>query len=440
MKNNALKKLSIILLILIISLISFIGIYVPNLNRMKNVMPEYKVGMDFGEIREIRLDVSSATETKYYDAEGKEVDEPSEETEEITSKVIETNPQEILTAENFAKVKAILTKRLEIMGVKEYNFRQDENGYIAIQMPADDDLVEYKEILSQIGKLEVVDDETKEVLLDSSMIKEVFPTTHSDTDGSTVALVVVNYNDEGKAKLDEISKIYVKTTDEEGNETTKGISIVFDGQTLMRTYFGSEGTTKGQLPISIGRETTDRETIVENYKEAVLIANVLRSGTLPITYNLTYENISSSILRQEVIQIFAIAVAVLLVIAVAYLIIRYNGGIFAGISWLGFIAFYLLILRFTNSIITMNSIIAIMIVCVFNYIFLVSMLSNKENKSFVEVLKRYIILGIPMFIIALVLTFASMTPVSSFAIALFWGCALMIAYNYIITKNLYDAK
>ena len=43
MKNNSLKKLTIILLILLISIISFVGVYAQKLNRMENVMPKYKI-------------------------------------------------------------------------------------------------------------------------------------------------------------------------------------------------------------------------------------------------------------------------------------------------------------------------------------------------------------------------------------------------------------
>ena len=102
MKGNILKKVTIILLILFICLISFAGIYVKELNKMVNIVPNYKVGMDFGEIREIRLDVSSEAETKYYDAEGNEVE--SSEGENITSKEIPVNSEDVLIRRKFCKI------------------------------------------------------------------------------------------------------------------------------------------------------------------------------------------------------------------------------------------------------------------------------------------------------------------------------------------------
>ena len=109
-----------------------------------------------------------------------------------------------------------------------------------------------------------------------------------------------------------------------------------------------------------------------------------------------------------------------------------------GLSWLGFISVYFLTIRFTNSVITLNSIISIVIICIYNYIFICDVLNKNNNKTFIETFKKYSIIGIPLCIIALVFSFASAVPVSSFGIALFWGVALMAIYNLVITKNLRD--
>ena len=95
MKGKTLKKITVILLVLLICLISFAGIYAKDLNKIVNIIPEYKVGMDFGEIREVRLNICEETKTKYFDADGNEV--KSSEGENITSKEVPVNPEEILT-------------------------------------------------------------------------------------------------------------------------------------------------------------------------------------------------------------------------------------------------------------------------------------------------------------------------------------------------------
>ena len=438
MKNNSLKKVTIFLLILLISMISFVGIYTQKLNRMANIMPEYKIGMDFGEIHEIRLDIDKTSTIKYYDSEGKETEAPTEENAEgITSKEVATNPEEVLTEENFAKVKEIMTKRLDAVGADEYYFRQDENGYIVIDFPEKTEVQDYVQAIYQSGKFEIKDNETDEVLIDNSMIKQSFATTNQDSTGAITVYLIINFNDEGKVKLEEVSKTYVSTTDEEGNTTTKNIKIDLNGETIRTTYFGQTIET-GQLQLSVGNASTDKETLSSYIKEASTIATILKYGNLPITYVVGNESVMSSILRQEVVQILAISVAILLIIAVAFMIVKYDKGLFMGISWLGFISTFLLLLRFTNSMITMNSVISIIIVCIFDYIFLCDLLNKKNTNTFNEKLKKYCIIGIPMYLIAIIFSFASTVTVSSFGIALFWGLVLMIAYNFVITKNLRD--
>ena len=49
------KKLTIILAIVLLSLISFIGIYVEEQNIMKNIVKEYDLGMNLSGYREIRM-------------------------------------------------------------------------------------------------------------------------------------------------------------------------------------------------------------------------------------------------------------------------------------------------------------------------------------------------------------------------------------------------
>ena len=462
MKNNALKKITIILLILLISLISFVGVYGQSLNRMKNVLPDYKTGMDFGEIREIRFDISENTNTKYYDAEGNEVTEPEEGDETITTELVKVNPDEIRTQENFAKVKEIMTKRLDELGASEYQIRLDENGYISVELPETSVTDTLSEAMYQEGKFEIKDAETNEVLLNNSHISNAFAATSSSSTGAATVYLVINFNEEGRVKLEEISKIYVKTEvektaddeenaeiteseetaeeeEEEAETVTKNVLITIDGQTIRNTYFG-QTISSGQLQIPAADATTDVSSLNQYYLETRLIANELKFGNLPIVYELSYENTLSSIIRPEVIQVLAISIAILVIIAATYLIVRYNNGVLLSVSWLGFIALFLLLLRFTNAVISMNSIVAILIICMYDYIFLNAVLCNKERRTFDQILTKYCIVGIPMFIIGIVFTFASKTVVSSIGTALFWGSLLIVAYNYVITKHLHDEK
>lgn len=445
MKKNILKKITIILVIILISLISFIGIYQKKLNKMENILPEYKLGMDFAERRAVRLDIDLSTETEYYNEDGSlHVHDDEGGTEEshegLIEKEVAINPQESLNEQNYAKSKEIIKKRLKDSGAEEYIVRQDENGYFSIELAENDYTDTYIELLSMQGSFAIKDSDTGEVLLNNDYIKDASAVTSTGNTGSVSTYLVINFNKEGKEKLEEISKIYVETTDEEGNTTTKNVLVTLDDQTIMNTYFGQTMTT-GEVQIPIGEATTSTTTLSSYIKEAHMLATLLRNGKLPIIYEVGYNNILTSNITEQMVQTYIIALTIIIIILVLYFIIKYKvKGMLAGASWIGFLAVLLLTLRYTNSIITANSIIAIAIIYVFNYIFLNALLRNKQGKTFKELIIHYAILGAPMYIIAIVFAFSSIIAVSSFGITLFWGSILIIAYNFIVTNNLIDAK
>ena len=101
--------ISVILLIAIISVASFSGIYKLKDYKVREVVPEYILGMEFTNSRIVELKVdTSVKETKIYDKEGNEITEQQEGveyTEENGYTVIENkvNPDDRLTKENYEK-------------------------------------------------------------------------------------------------------------------------------------------------------------------------------------------------------------------------------------------------------------------------------------------------------------------------------------------------
>ena len=94
---KALKRTLIILLIILLALISFGGIYIQKTKFVENILPEYKLGPDFTGLRNIGLKVSDATKDIYYDLDGNVVDEEGKNT---TKKVESVNKEENLTKES----------------------------------------------------------------------------------------------------------------------------------------------------------------------------------------------------------------------------------------------------------------------------------------------------------------------------------------------------
>ena len=134
-KNKTLKIILAILVVILITLISFGGIFVKDKNRMKNLLPEYQLGNDFKGSRVFTIKPDSTVNTKYYDSEGNKVEESSiqeDKKSEYTKKEIPINSEEVLNKENYEKTKKIICKRLELSGVKAFEIREnEENGALS---------------------------------------------------------------------------------------------------------------------------------------------------------------------------------------------------------------------------------------------------------------------------------------------------------------------
>ena len=131
-KNKTLKTILAILVVILISLISFGGIFVKDKNKMKNLLPEYQTGIDFNGKRVFSIKPDETINKEYYDKDGNKVESSSIEEgteDEYEIKEIPVNSQDILTKQNFDKMKDIIEKRLELLGIKEFEIRENsENG------------------------------------------------------------------------------------------------------------------------------------------------------------------------------------------------------------------------------------------------------------------------------------------------------------------------
>lgn len=289
MKKNTLLKILVVLIIILISLISFVGIYTKDKNISKNIIPEYLLGMNLSGIRTIKMDVDKTVNKVVYDNEGKETQDGKNEDgtlkEGYTEVEEKVNPDEKINEGNFENSKKIVEKRLEKFGVKEYQIRQDkQDGSITIQIPEDNITEDVLAYITYMGKFEIQDSDTKEVLLNSESIKDA-NVLYSNTDYGTAVFLQIEFDKEGKNKLKEISNTYIASKDEEGNETTKKVAIKIDDDTLIETHF-SETIETGKLQLSIGSSSMQSGQINEYIKQATLISSLISSGEMQIQYGL----------------------------------------------------------------------------------------------------------------------------------------------------------
>ena len=163
---------------------------------------------------------------------------------------------------------------------------------------------------------------------------------------------------------------------------------------------------------------------------------ILNSGSYPIEY--VIESDELLIPNTENIKlIFAIIITVILTITHIIMVIRYKEkGILGVISGIGYIAVLLLIIRYTNTLITYQSIAALIITTILTYVFII--LAINKNEDLRKNVKSLISISIPVLIIAIVFSFARQAQVNSFGIALFWGTLISNIYNFLYTKTILE--
>lgn len=448
------KILTITLLIVLVTMVAFFGVYKQVQNRMEDQVKEYSYAMDLTGARKVRLKIDTATKEVIKDKDGNKVESATdEEIEEngYTKEEVPVNSEEVLNADKYKETKKIIEKRLKKLGVKNYVIRQDEeSGEIIIELPENDNTDKVVSNLSMIGKFEISDADTKEVLLNNNDIK-VVETLYNTASAGTTVYLQIEFNKEGTKKLEEISNTYVKTetstetTEETSEETTtsteKKITMKIDDEQIMSTNF-DEPIKNGIIQLSIGSASTDVETLNDYVQSANSIATLLNDGQLPIKYTVDENKYAETDLKIEDYKTVGIAIAVIIVIGLIILVVKYKtNGALAAIAYVGLTSVLLLIVRYTNVIISIESISAVILTLILNYMFTFKLLKDvSENKDKKKTLNKILgdnfinILGVC--ILTLVFSFVSWMPISNFGLVMFWGLVIIAIYNILITNNL----
>lgn len=471
------KLLTITLIIVLVAMVAFVGVYVQKQNRMEDKVRDYSYSMDLKGTRNVTLKVSKENKTTIKDSNGNEVKNSENLTdEEITQKGYtkeETpyNSEEALTVENYKKSKEILEKRLEAMNVQNYVIKLNEQtGDIILELAEDEKTDSIISNVGTTGKFEIVDTQTNEVLITNKDIKLANvmygsgSSTGTTSSGTTVYLNI-EFTKEGKQKLEEISNKYIKsedtgadenttenetsenTTDETKNEKT--ITMKIDDEEIMSTSF-DEPIRTGKLQLSVGRATTDQDTLQDSITQASSMATVLDTGNLPIKYEVSGNEYILSDITENELQIVQYALIGIVAIGLIVLIIRYKStGLLGAISYIGLVALFVLIIRYTNVILSIEGIFAIAITLLLNYIFVNKLLAKlkqsevkKENikQAIKETYKEFFIKIIPICIMVITFCFIKWIPISSFGMVMFWGIALIAIYHISVTNSLLRIK
>ena len=465
------KILTIILLIILITMVAFFGIYTQVQNRMENQVRDYSYAMDLAGSRVVRLIVSDGSETTVKDSEGNIVEDSENLTDDeitangYTKEETPYNSDDVKTVDNYRKSKEIIEKRFNELGISNYITKLDEEtGDIIVEITENENTDSIVSNLATTGKFEIVDSQTQEVLMDNSDIKLANVMYGADsssaTSSGTMVYLNIEFTKEGTSKLEEISTNYTATTedtnttseDTSSDDTTeKTITMKIDGEEIMTTSF-DEPIRTGRLQLSIGYSTTDTDTLNGYINQASNMAVVLDTGNMPVRYEVDTNEFIESDITQDEIQIASYIMLGIVGLALIVLIIRYKLlGLLGAFSYVGLMSILLLIIRYANVVLSMEGIFGIAIVLILNYIFVNKFLNklkdNRKDLSKEEVIKanketykEFFIRIIPVIIMVIAFSFVQWTPISSFGMVMIWGIALIAAYNVIFTNSLLKLK
>lgn len=486
------KILTVTLLIALITMIAFFGIYVQKQNRMENIIKDNSYAMDLNGARTVKFVVSKENKTVIKDAEGKEVKNSENLTDEqiaekgYTKEEVPYNSEDVKNVENYEESKRIIKERLSKLGLSNYTIKLDENtGDIILEL-TEDDITDY--IVSNIytkGDFKIIDTETNEVLMDNNDIKTAKVLYGASSTGSgTNVYLDIEFTKEGAKKLEDISNKYVEsdntqnntstdnttanntttdnntntnnveanetgenTTNSEENQeetTTKTITMKIDDQEIMSTSF-EEPIKTGRLQLSVGAATTSEDTLKDYIDQATSMGVVLDTGKLPITYEVEQNEYILSDITSNELQILIYILTGIIAIALIVLIIRYKAlGALGTISYIGLLSIFMIILKYTNVTLSIEGILGIIVALVLNYIFINKILNkikaNEEisevNKNLKLIYKDFFVKLIPVIIMVIAFCFINWVPISSFGMTMFWGIVLIASFNILITNNL----
>lgn len=432
------KKITIIFAIILITLVAFGGVYIKTQNRMENKVKEYDLGRELNGGRVIEMKVATAEETK-----------PNTED---------------LTVENYETVKKTLETRLNSFGAQDYTISlNEENGNITVELEEDETTDMFVYLLTASAKVQIKEKDTNTELLSDAMVKKAVYTYTADMEGAYQVILEMHLTEEGQAKIEEIKNNYAVfadeiadieaaesledetiededvntetteniTENEENEDGTKKIALL----TIADTEYDIEKIEKNKIIINMGGQTTNTSTINNNLSAAAELSLLISSGKYPINYEIEDNRFVYADITEMQILYFAIAVAILMLIAFIALTIKYKTkGLLASISFIGFVSIFLLILRYTNVNISIEGIGAIILTLIIN--FRINQLMLRGNVEYKNLLLKLA----PVAIITLVFCFAGWSNLSSFGMIMFWGFALIAAYNASVTKTLLKLK
>lgn len=451
------KIITIILAIVLITLVAFLGVFVQTQNRMENKVKEYALGREIEGGRVIELTI------------------PENDTTDTNS----------LNVENYEIVKKTLENRLNSLGAQDYVIRLNkEDRTIRVEMSEDENTDTLAYYLDASGKVEMKEKDAETELLNDSMVKKAKYGYTVSSDGAYQIYLELQLNNEGQAKIQEISNDYAilsneideietaqseeESTDQNGETTAETESTENAEENTDNTVEQTENTEETQkkiavltigdteydiskiekniLTVNIGSSSSSETSINNNTAIAVELEMLINAGKMPIDYEISANRYVYSDITENQLLYFMLGVLVVILVILIIISIKYKiSGLLSSISCIGFISLLLLLLRYTNVLLTIEGIGAIIFIIALNLKMNQSILSkvkilNIVDEAISNTYKEIFLKLIPLMLIALVFCFSGWINLSSFGMVVFWGLILIAVYNITITKALLKLK
>lgn len=442
--------------------------------KYENIVKDYSYASDIQGYRQLILEVSDAT--KVLDADGNVVGDTDSIDESTISqnsyKITEdkVNSDDAKTIENYKKSKEIIEKRLKKLGVDDYSISMnEETGKIFLKISENDETDHVVSNLLQVGKFEIRDSENQEqVYIKNSDLKKAKSVYNTAESGTTVYLQL-ELDKEGRKTFANLTENEYKkvennitnnsTNTEENSDTTntestentesqeenkqKQIVLAIDNNKMVTTSF-DEPIKDGIIDLSMGKSSKDSDEISKLLKSTSTIATILNSGEMPLSYKVMQNQFVKENTSDK--NIVYIGIAILAIMLIVLCIKFKTKGIAGTIGFFGFIALYLLLIRYTNVKISIESIAGIVVVILINYFTQIKLLRINEpddeirKKEFTKEYKSFISIIVPVAVIAVVFTFMSFERIATYGMVTFWGVILVLLYNLLVTRKIIEIK
>ena len=414
------KILTIALAILLVTLIAFGGVYIQTQNRMENKVKDYELGRELKSQRVIELKIKENS-----------TDNSKENSSDETTSTENESTENKLTEKDYENAKKIMEKRLQSLGAQDYTISLNkENGTVRVELPENDNVDMYIYYLYASQKITIKDTDSKDNLLNDEMIKGAKYSYTSDSKGAYQVYEEIELTKDGQAKLNELLNDYAllatdvteienakkasesestktESTSEESTETTENTSTDEQNTESTETQSTTEETSsnsettkktaklyvndttydvskleKGKITVKIGSSSTNATSVNNNISKAAEIAMLENAGKLPADYEVDTNRYEYSSITQKEIIYFAIAmIAILVITLLVYCVIYKKSGILASISFVGFVALFSLLIRYTNVAISIEGISAIIVVMIINLIINREILSKTKKMN-----------------------------------------------------------